>query len=287
VTSRRIDALTQRWVIRTGRRVDLLEMPWLQGPVGDREVIGDAWLLGEAERLGAAVGPAGHAGLLPCMDQLDGPGFDAGRLHPAVRDFYDRTSSWRLGVSVKWSLWAWPMGWLVAAVFARRLEQLALPLRRRDVADGMTSVVTPLLKEHHQVGARWLRRSTATGSVIYSGLYDTTQPPDARRPYVRVCFPLPQGRLVVLLAADVVSDGGLRLSSGVGGWGEPGAYLVVERADGAWARRVPLHETFHVYVAVDGTLRTDHNPRFRRLPVVDLRYRMTPLPGRPALEIVH
>lgn len=276
--SRWIDLLTQRWVRATGRRVDLLGEPWLAGPVGDEHEIGDAWLAGEADRLGAALGPAGPTGLLPTMSALDGPGFAAEDLHPAIRDFYEHTSSWTLEVSMTWSSLAWPFGWLIAAVFARRLQQLALPLRRVDTAAGMTSTVTGLFDGQRQVGALWLRRLVATGTVVYSGLYDTVQPPGAARANLRVTFPLPRGRLVVLLAADVTTAGGLRLSSTAGAWGAPGAYLVVENHRGVWARRVPLDELFSLYVDGNAVLRTDHHLRLRQLPVFHLHYRLTPRP---------
>lgn len=276
VPSRRIDGLTQWWVIRTGRRVDLLAAPWLQGPVGDRDVVGDGWLDREAGRLGARVTRSDQAGLLSSLDALDGPGFAAERLHPAIRDFYEHTAGWRLDLSVRWAPWAWPFGWLVATGFARRLQQLALPLRRRELAGGMTSTVTPVCDGRGQVAALWLRRLGSTGAVVYSGWYDTVQPARAVRPHLRVCFPLPRGRLVVLLAVDVTPTGGIRLSSTAGGWGDPGAYLVVENGRGTWARRVPVHEIFLLQLDGDGrTLLTDHDLRLWRLPAVQLHYRMS------------
>ncbi|MDX6211339.1 MAG: hypothetical protein QOF82_426 [Frankiales bacterium] len=66
------------------------------------------------------------------------------------------------------------------------------------------------------------------------------------------------------------------MASGAGGWGEPGAYLVVEHRRGVWARRVPLHETFHVYVDGNAALCTDHHLRLRRLPAFHLRYGLIP-----------
>ena len=75
------------------------------------------------------------------MAVLDGPGFTAGDLHPLVREFYERTSAWRLQVWAQWCAAAWPFGWLISTVSARRLEQLALPLRPLEVAHGMTSEV--------------------------------------------------------------------------------------------------------------------------------------------------
>ncbi len=273
VPAQRLDEVTQAWVRRTGRRVDLAAQPWLQGPVGDASSIGDAWLAAEAQRLRADVGDGG--GLLRAVADLDGPGFSSARLVAPVRDFYERTSEWRLDAWIGWSPWAWPGGWLVSSVFARRLQQLALPLRPLDVAHGMSSAVRPLRADGQQVAALWLRRLRATGDVLFSGLYSVVELQAPVRPAVRVVFPLPNGRLVVVLEVRNRSDGGLVLSSGAAAWGQPGAYLVVEDRRGCWARRVPLHEVFDVHVDEGGVLRTDHRLSLGAAPVLRLHYRMT------------
>lgn len=283
MAGRWLDRTTRLWVRATGRRVDLGRTPWLQGPAGDVDRVGDAWLAGEARRLGAQVGVAADGsrpGLLGSMGALDragsgGTGFAAAALTGPVRDFYEHTSGWRLDAWVGWSPWAWPFGWAVAALFARRLDQLALPMRSLDLARGMSSSVTPLVRDGSQVGALWLRRLRATGNIVFSGLYGVVRLPGSGEPAVRVTFPLPRGRLVVLLRPTATAHGGLRLTSGAGRWGEPGAYLVVDGTRGARARRIPVHEEFHVFVDEEGVLRTDHHLALGLLPVLRLHYRLT------------
>src|SRR3712207_3183937 len=74
-----LDAGTRVWVRLTGRRVDLRDEGWLSGPTGDLARVDDAWLADEvARRSGRFRDDDGHAGLLPSMALLDGPGF-AGR----------------------------------------------------------------------------------------------------------------------------------------------------------------------------------------------------------------
>lgn len=278
-----MDGATRWWVRATGRRVDLAATPWLQGPVGDVDRVGDGWLAAEAGRLGAGVAAPGHGttarGLLGSMADLDRPGFAADALAAPVRRFYERTAGWRLDAWVGWAPWAWPFGWAVAALFARRLDQLALPMRSLDLAHGMSSTVTPLDRDGAQVGALWLRRLRATGRIVFSGLYGVVRLPGADEPAVRVTFPLPRGRLVVLLRPTTTARGGLVLTSGAGGWGDPGAYLVVDRPGGCWARRIPVHERFHVFVDNEGVLRTDHHLALGRLPVLRLHYRLTEADG--------
>lgn len=280
-----LDGTTRLWVRLTGRRVDLGREPWLQGPVGDVARVGDDWLGAEARRLGARVGPpatgeaAGDRGLLASMAALDRPGFAADDLAAPVRRFYERTSGWRLEAWVGWAPWAWPFGWAVAALFARRLDQLALPMRSLDLARGMSSTVTPLTRDGAQVGALWLRRLRATGRIVFSGLYGVVRLPGTGETAVRVAFPLPRGRLVVLLRPTATARGDLVLTSGAGGWGDPGAYLVVDRPGGCWARRIPVHEEFRVFVDDEDVLRTDHRLSLGPLPVLRLHYRLTETAG--------
>jgi hypothetical protein len=102
--------------------------------------------------LGGAVVEGG--GLIDDFDRLSGEGFDPARLAPAIVDFYERTSEWRLEVWSQWSSVAWPFGWMLSTVFARRLRQLSLSLRPLDVARGMESrVVAVIAPDGAQLGA--------------------------------------------------------------------------------------------------------------------------------------
>lgn len=273
-----LDAATRVWVRVTGRRVDLRSESWLSGPTGDVARVGDDWLADEVVRCGGRLADAGaEAGLLPTMALLDGSGFDAAKLRPEVRDFYERTSRWRLQVWAQWCSAAWPFGWLISVVFARRLEQLSLPLRPLDVAHGMSSDVRTVVGPDGRVlGTSWHRRLRSTGDTVFSGWYGIETAPGADRPSIRVVFPLPEGRLVVLLRPTVAADGALLLTSTQGRWGEDGAYLVVQPrgTDRGWGRRVPVHEQFRVFVDDEGVLRTDHRIDLWRLPVLRLHYRL-------------
>ena len=80
-------------------------------------------------------------GLLPTFAALSGPGFDASAVPPAVAEFYERTADFDMDVWSEWSGLFKPFGFLVAAIFSRRLEQLNLPLSALDTSWGMTSEV--------------------------------------------------------------------------------------------------------------------------------------------------
>jgi hypothetical protein len=233
------------------------------------------WLEAEATRHGGVLErDVPDAGLLESMALLDGPGFDSARLRPEIRDFYEHTAAWQMEVWTGWSPVFWPGGELVARLFGRRVEQLALPMRPLDVAHGMDSQVTPI-RDHDgaQVAAAWMRTLRDTGRSVFSGRYTARTLPGADRPSVHAAFPLESGNVQVFLRPSVVDGGGLVLESPPGRFGQDGAYVVVR--DGRdHAARVPLHETFHVYVDQHGVLRTDHELRLWNAWAVRLHYKL-------------
>jgi hypothetical protein len=238
--------------------------------------VGHGWV----ERAAAAIG--GHTstgpdhGLLPSFEALAGSGFASGDVDPRIADFYQRTSRWRLDLWSEWSPVAWPFGRAISAMWSHRLQQLSLPLRPLDVSFGMDSSVVHIHGAVGEVvGSAWLRTMRKTGETTYSGQYDTVTLPDSDQPSVRVIFPLPRGWLAVLLLPTADGLGGLLLRSPSGGFGDNGAYLVLEREDRSLnVRRVPIAEEFHLYVDPDGDVRTDHSLRLFNIPAIRLHYRM-------------
>jgi hypothetical protein len=208
------------------------------------------------------------------MAVLDGPGFDSTRLRPEIRDFYEHTAAWQMEVWTGWSPLFWPGGELIARLYGRRVEQLALPMRPLDVAHGMDGRVTPIRDRHGtQVAAAWVRTLRGSGRNVFSGSYSARTLPGADRPSVHVAFPLESGNVQVFLHPSVADDGGLVLESPPGRFGQDGAYVVVR--DGRdYAARVPLHETFRVYMDEHGVLRTDHELRLRKAWAVRLHYKL-------------
>jgi hypothetical protein len=271
-----LDLWSRKFWRFTGRPVDLGGgESWLDAPVSGSAKVADGWLDAEAARRGWLLDRHdSSAGLLPSMAMLDGLGFDSARLRPEIRDFYEHTAAWDMEVWTGWSPLFWPAGELVARLFGRRVEQLALPMRPLDVAHGMDSQITLIRGgDGGQVAAAWMRTLRSSGRHVFSGSYSARTLPGADRPSVHVAFPLESGNVQVFLRPSATNDGGLVLKSLPGGFGQDGAYVVVH--DGRdFAARVPLHETFHVYVDDRGVLRTDHELRFRRMSAVRLHYRL-------------
>lgn len=277
---RALDVTSRAWWCLVGRRVDLDgDHRWLDAPTCDSGMVGASWLMAEAERVGCAVREdVTGGGLLSCMSALDGAGFRAADLDPVVRDFYEHTARWRMEVWVQWSPLFRPGGELVGRFFGRRVQQLALPTRPLDVAQGMDSRVIPLIDANGvQHAAGWLRTLSATGEFVYSGCYSARLLPGSDQPSVHVAFPLESGNVQVFLRPSVQADGSLMLSSASGVFGGDGAYVVVRSSGRAYAACIPIRERFHVYRDHRGILRTDHELRLHRAPVLRLHYRLEPV----------
>jgi hypothetical protein len=270
-----LDWTTQQWVKKTGRRLDARTESWLDGPAGG-PYIGDRWLAPYAESVDAEVVHAITGGLLESMAALNQPGFSADLLHPRVVEFYEATSDWRLEVWSRWSACLRPLGLALAGLFARRLQQLNLPLDPMETSRGMTSEVKPVVaRDGSHLGTAWQRTLRANGQTVFGGYYGVVTLPTSKYPSIRVVFPLPNGSVTVFLRPENSGDGGLRLRSGGASWGETGAYLVVRgHDDELWSRRVPLPERFEVFVDDEGVLRAEHYLRFLNWPVLHLHYRM-------------
>ncbi|RPF21228.1 hypothetical protein [Myceligenerans xiligouense] len=274
-----LDLATRRFWRLTGRRVDLAGAEsWLRAPVSLSPTVADGWPATEAAFHGGTVDDDDpRAGLLPAVAALDGPGFSAAALRPEIRDFYEHTASWRMDVWAGWSPLFWPAGELVARLFGRRVEQLALPMRPLDVAHGMDSRITVIRdRAGAQVSAAWLRTLRSTGRYVFSGCYSVRALPGADRPSVHVAFPLEAGNVQVFLRPAVGANGSLVLESPRGRFGQDGAYVVVHDGGRDVATRLPLHETFRMYTDSRQVLRTDHELRLWDAWAMRLHYRLEP-----------
>lgn len=276
----RLDGATRAFWRLTGRPVDVNgDERWLAAPVHDGPAVGDAWLRAAASATGGTLHDHPTNGLLADMAVLDGPDFRAADVRPEIRSFYECTSAWRMDVWTQWHAPFQPAGEIVSRLFGRRVQQLALPTRPLDVAHGMDSRVVAIVDaDGKQRAAGWLRTLRATGEYVFSGCYSSRTLPGSAQPSVHAAFPLEAGNVQVFLKPTALPGGGFRLSSPSGPFGTDGAYVLVTDRGGAHAARVPIHETFRVYVDPEGTLRTDHVLRLWSATVLRLHYKMTPAP---------
>lgn len=139
------DWITQRWVQLTGKGVNLSDCPWLEGPVGDVELIGSAFFRRLAEKKNldfVADGPG--RGLIADFSCLRGPAFDPSNVDVRVAAFYENTADFEFDVWSEWCGAFRPFGSALAAIFSRRLQQLNVPLSPLDTKLGITSNVVQL-----------------------------------------------------------------------------------------------------------------------------------------------
>jgi hypothetical protein len=166
---KQLDRATRAFWRLRGRPVDLGGAHrWLAAPMHDAQRVGDGWLRTAASDIGATLREPADGGLLADLAQLDGPDFRAADLRPEVRDFYQRTASWRMEVWTQWTAAFQPGGELVSRLFGRRVQQLALPTRPLDVAHGVDSRVVVITgPDGAQRAAGWIRTLCSTGRLHY------------------------------------------------------------------------------------------------------------------------
>ncbi|WP_029108904.1 hypothetical protein [Mycobacterium sp. URHD0025] len=271
-----LDLATRKFWRVAGREVDLGgTQAWLQAPMGT-EAGGNGWLRAEAARRGGALAEDDpDAGLQTDLVGLAGPGFDPAAVHPMIHDFYTHTARWRMEVWSSWSPLFWPGGELVSRLFGKRVRQLALPMRPLDVARGMDGTVSVITDTSgNQVAAGWIRTLRRNGDTVFSGCYSRRTLPGALRPSVHVTFPLEEGNVQVFLQPQNRPGDGLRLVSPAGPWGADGAYVLVRDQGRYFAKRVPVHETFDLYVDDEQVLRTDHVLRMWNMAALRLHYKL-------------
>lgn len=274
-----VDLITQVWVRLTGREVHLDEHPWLDGPIGDTDVIGEGYFHRWAAREGLHLDATSPIrGLLPHITQLNGPSFDSSKLQPNVADFYCQTSRYAFHVAPEWKGGLRLFAWLVTILFSKRLRQLNLPLSNKAAEAGAASDVYPLERGGQHVFSAWIRTLEATGNTLYAGAYSTSKIPGHRGPCVKVVFPLPNGSAIVLLKPEVLSDGSLLLRSEGKRFGDPGFYFYVRKdARSGVAKYVrSLRETIHVHNGETPNLHATHEVTFWGRHFLTQRYSMTP-----------
>lgn len=263
-----------------GRRRAATEDSWLHGPMGN-ELIGDRPYDETAKAEGLTVErDAMESGLIPSFDVLASAAFDPKRVHPKIRDFYERTHAYRLDT---WATTYFPARlalWLLVTTISRRVQQLNFPLDGLSTAAGMTSEIVLLKRADGSLRyTGWFRKLLPDHRVIYTGFYMTETVPLVDGPCVKVVFPMPSGNATVVLRPGHKGKDGFTLASIGRGWGDAGFYRVQRIGSKKGYSRVwrisTLHETFDLYVDDEGLVRCEHDITFLGFRVLTLHYRIS------------
>ncbi|MDA0163120.1 hypothetical protein OM076_22795 [Solirubrobacter ginsenosidimutans] len=197
-------------------------------------------------------------GILASLDTLNGPSFDATRVHPLIREFYEHTSRFKLSIVPEWRPAMKPFYALFKQVVAEPLGQATIPSNIEEAQRGMVSTIDTISVEGGaDIDIRgWIRTYADSGKPIYVGIYTTFRHED--RGYVSVGFPIPSSNFTATLQPRNVDDDGLLLTSR-SDLPFPGHYLsAVEDGTLTTLKLLAFHEQIHVFMA-GGELKTEHS----------------------------
>jgi hypothetical protein len=197
-------------------------------------------------------------GILASLDALGGPTFQADRVHPLIREFYEHTSRFKLSIVPEWRTWMKPVYALFKQVVAEPLGQATIPSNIEEAQRGMVSTIdTITLDGSEAIDIRgWIRTYADSGKPIYVGIYTSFRHDD--RGYVSVGFPIPSSNFTATLQPRNAGSDGLLLTS-KSDLPFPGHYLSAVD-DGALTvlKLLAFNEEIHVHVD-GGELKTEHS----------------------------
>jgi hypothetical protein len=199
-------------------------------------------------------------GILASLDSLEGPTFDASRVHPLIREFYEHTSRFRLSIVPEWRRWMKPGYELFKLAVAEPLGQAAIPSNIEEAQRGMVSTIdTITLEGNDEIDIRgWIRTFADSGKPIYVGIYTSFR--HDGRGYVSVGFPIPSANFTATLLPHNAGESDFLLTSRTE-LEFPGHYLSSvdsERDALTVLKLLYFQEQISVYV-IDGELKTDHS----------------------------
>jgi hypothetical protein len=221
-------------------------------------------------------------GIIASLDSLQGPTFDAARVHPLIREFYEHTSRFTLSIVPEWRPWMKPGYELFKRVVAEPLGQAAIPSNIEEAQRGMVSTIDTIdLDGDEEIDIRgWIRTFADSGKPIYVGIYTTFRHDD--RGYVSVGFPIPSANFTATLLPLNAGEHDFELTSR-SDLDFPGHYLSSIDSDRdalTVLKLLAFEERIQVYVS--GTeLRTDHSFSLGGQRFLTLRYEIERLAAAP------
>ncbi|HEY6891989.1 MAG TPA: hypothetical protein VI300_29575, partial [Solirubrobacter sp.] len=196
-------------------------------------------------------------GILASLEALDGPTFDASKVNPLIREFYEHTSRFKLSIVPEWRAAMKPFYALFKQVVAEPLGQATIPSNIEEAQRGMVSTIDTISLDGDDIDIRgWIRTYADSGKPIYVGIYTTFRHED--RGYVSVGFPIPSSNFTATLQPRNVDGDGLLLTSR-SDLPFPGHYLsAVEDGALTTLKLLAFHEQIHVFMD-SGELKTEHS----------------------------
>jgi len=224
-------------------------------------------------------------GILASLDALAAATFDADRVHPLIREFYEHTSRFKLSIVPEWRQWMRPGYELFKRVVAEPLGQAAIPSNIEEAQRGMVSTIDTITVEgSDDIDIRgWIRTFADSGKPIYVGIYTSFRHED--RGYVSVGFPIPSANFTATLQPrnEAEHDFVLTSQSDLPFTGHYLSSVDSERDALTVIKLLYFNERIHVYVD-EGELKTDHSFYLAGQRFLTLHYAIERLPGAPTSE---
>jgi len=228
------DWVTQQWVILRGRKIKPEDFPWLMGPFGNLDAIGEDFIHKFAEKENLIIQKDSKSnGIIPSMQKLNLSETDFSNLSKNVIGFYENTGNHNLNFSVKWNPFFKFFGILINKLFSNRINQLNIPTKNIDDSESLKSEIINLIdsKTDEIKYTFWFRSIESSGQVIYSGVYGICNLPSGKT-CVKAVFPLPNGNATVLMIPSVGGNGELILDSSGKKFGDAGFYFLLKDSKG-------------------------------------------------------
>lgn len=230
------DWLTQQWVILRGKKIKPEDFPWLMGPFGNLDAIGEDFIHQFAVKENLIIKKDSIAkGIIPSMQKLNLSETDFSNLSKNVIDFYENTANHHLDFSVKWNPFFKFFGILINKLFSNRINQLNIPTKNIADSESLKSEIINLIdaKTNEIKYTFWFRSIESSGQVIYSGVYGIYSLPSGKT-CVKAVFPLPNGNATVLMNPSVGKNGELILDSSGEKFGDAGFYFLLKDSRGEY-----------------------------------------------------
>lgn len=270
------DWFTQQWVILWGKKINPSDYPWLVGPFGELNGIGEDFIyqLSEKEEL-MIIRNTDSKGLLNSVSMLDFAEKDLNSLSQNLIDFYEKTTDFKLGFSVEWNPFFKIFGYIVNRLFSRRINQLNIPTGNIKEHEKLTSEIIELSNKTGEIKYRiWLRKFESTGKIIYSGIYSTCKLPNGTT-CIKAIFPLPKGNATVILKPRVGKNDELILDSSGKNFGDAGFYFLLNDAKGNyWSQYIKSFTDNLILSEEQGNLTAIQTLKLWNLTVANFKYRI-------------
>lgn len=228
------DWMTQQWVILRGRKIKPEDFPWLMGPFGNLDAIGEDFIHKFAEKENLIIQKDSKAkGIIPSMQKLNLSEAEFSNLSKSVIEFYEKTDNHNLQFSVHWNPFFKFFGILINKLFSNRINQLNIPTKNIDDSEFLKSEIINLIdvNTNEIKYTFWFRSIKSSGQVIYSGVYGISNLPSGKT-CVKAVFPLPNGNATVLMNPSIGENGELILDSSGNKFGDAGFYFLLKDSKG-------------------------------------------------------